>query len=95
MLFNTGPALVLTQVDRYLHGPVPNLENNHDTSIEHVKTIASQLMRETGKWAATAYLPRQPSASLVNPAAAVSALGELTPGGSLMKGFREDSLGRK
>jgi hypothetical protein len=31
----------------------------------------------------------------VNPAAAVSALGELTPGGALMKGFEEESLARE
>jgi transcription initiation factor TFIIH subunit 1 len=92
---NTGPPLILTQVDRYLHGPVPNVENNHDSSVEHVKMIASQLMKETNKWSHTAYLSRQPSTSLVSPAASVSALGELTPGGSLMKGFREDSLGRE
>jgi len=28
----------------------------------------------------------------VNPAAAVSALGELTPGGALMEGFEKESL---
>lgn len=47
------------------------------------------------KQAAAGYLPRQPAAALINPAATVSALGELTPGGSLMKGFREESLGRE
>lgn len=87
--------MVLAQVDRYLHGPVPTAENNQDSSVEQIKTIASQLMKETDKWSTVSYLPRQPSASLVNPAAAVFALGELTPGGSLMKGFREDSLGRE
>ena len=92
---NTGPPLVLTHIDRYLHGPVSTAENNHDASTDAVKSVASQLMKEVEKWAATAYLPRHPSMSLVSPAAAVSALGELTPGGALMKGFREDSLGRK
>ncbi|XP_031782423.1 general transcription factor IIH subunit 1 [Nasonia vitripennis] len=91
---NTGPPLILTQVDRYLHGPVPTAENNHDSSVEQIKIIASQLMKETDKWSTVSYLPRQPSASLVSPAAAVFALGELTPGGSLMKGFREDNLGQ-
>lgn len=33
--------------------------------------------------------------SLVKPAAAVSALGELTPGGELMKGFIAESQARK
>ena len=35
------------------------------------------------------------TAPLVSPAVAVSALGELTPGGALMKGFQEESLARK
>lgn len=38
---------------------------------------------------------RQPSSALVSPAAAVGALGELSPGGALMRGFQEQSLGRK
>lgn len=78
-----------------MHGPVSNSENNHEPTTENVKTVASQLMREVDKWVSTSYLCRQTSTSLVNPAAAVSALGELTPGGALMKGFREDSLSRE
>lgn len=91
---NTGPPLVLTQVDRYLHGPVPSAENNHDTNIEQVKTVAVELMREVKKWANASYLPRQPSNLLVSTDAALFALGELSPGGALMKGFRGDSLSR-
>ncbi|XP_058807076.1 general transcription factor IIH subunit 1 [Phymastichus coffea] len=91
---NTDPPLVLTQVDRYLHGPVPNAENNHDTNIEQVKTVAVELMREVKKWANASYLPRQPSNLLVSTDAALFALGELSPGGALMKGFRRDSLGQ-
>lgn len=91
---NTGPPLVLTQVDRYLHGPVSSNENNHDTT-DQVNTSIAQLLKDIDKWTESGFLSRKPSMSLVNPAAAVSALGELTPGGSLMKGFREDSLGRE
>lgn len=92
---NTGPPLVLTQTDRYLHGPTSSTENNHENVNHKPHSIASQLLKEMERQAAAGYLPRQPSTSLVNPAATVSALGELTPGGSLMKGFREDNLGRK
>lgn len=37
---------------------------------------------------------RQPSSALVSPPAAVGALGELSPGGALMRGFQEQSLAR-
>lgn len=87
--------MVLTQTDRYLHGPTSSTENNHEAVHHQPQSIAGQLIKEVERQAAAGYLPRQPSVSLVNPAAAVSALGELTPGGSLMKGFREDSLGRE
>ena len=52
------------------------------------------MKRETTGWLTGNSIPRQLATSLVSPAAAVSALGELTPGGSLMKGFREESLGQ-
>ncbi|KAJ8678760.1 hypothetical protein QAD02_014547 [Eretmocerus hayati] len=91
---STGPPLVLTQVDRYLHGPVSSADVNDESPVEQIKSVAGQLMKELDRWASAGYLPRQNSTSLVSPAAAVSALGELTPGGSLMKGFREDSLGQ-
>lgn len=55
----------------------------------------NQLQKEAASWISGNGLPRQAPTSLVSPAAAVSALGELTPGGSLMKSFREESLGRK
>lgn len=53
------------------------------------------LKREASNWINGNSLPRQPSSSLVSSSAAVSALGELTPGGALMKGFREDNVGRE
>lgn len=57
---------------------------------EHFSTAIS-LGREAQNWGV---LQRQHMVSLVNPVAAVGALGELTPGGALMKGFQEESLSR-
>lgn len=91
---NNGTPLNLTHIDRYLHGPVPGYGNTEPTSEELFITL-SYLKKEASGWIAGSTLPRQAATSLVSPAAAVSALGELTPGGSLMKGFREESLGRK
>lgn len=84
----------LTHVDRYLHGPVPGYRDTESTSEELLVTL-NYLKKEACGWISGNVLPRQAATSLVSPAAAVLALGELTPGGSLMKGFREESLGRK
>lgn len=53
----------------------------------HAVTI--RLQREAESWCSVS---RPQPTAVVNPAAAVSALGELTPGGALMKGFEEESL---
>lgn len=90
----TAAPLNLTHVDRYLHGPVPGSGANEATS-EELHSTMSQLKREAHNWVNGNSLPRQSTLSLVSPAAAVSALGELTPGGALMKGFREDNVGRE
>jgi len=91
---NNGAPLNLTHIDRYLHGPVPGCGSIEPTSEELFVTL-NHLKKEASGWITGSTLPRQAATSLVSPAAAVSALGELTPGGSLMKGFREESLGRK
>jgi transcription initiation factor TFIIH subunit 1 len=54
--------------------------------------VTTRLQSEAEGWCSVA---RPQTAALVNPAAAVSALGELTPGGALMKGFEEESLARE
>ncbi|XP_076177301.1 transcription factor B1 [Ptiloglossa arizonensis] len=90
---NNSAPLNLTHVDRYLHGPVPGYGNTEPTSEELLMTL-NQLKKEATGWLTGNSIPRQLATSLVSPAAAVSALGELTPGGSLMKGFREESLGQ-
>lgn len=76
-----------------MHGPIPGYGNTEPTSEELLITL-NQLRKEASGWLSGNSIPRQLATSLVSPAAAVSALGELTPGGSLMKGFREESLGR-
>jgi len=54
--------------------------------------VTSRLQHEADSWCSHSRLV---ATALVNPAAAVSALGELTPGGALMKGFEEESLARE
>lgn len=60
-----------------------NLNPNEASSL-------SRSVLQQAKYWSTKHL----SNSLVTPAAAVSALGELSPGGALMRGFQEQSLAR-
>lgn len=91
---NSVIPLKLTHVDRYLHGPVPG-SGETGVNQKEIPLILNQLRIEVAKWGTGSNLPRQDSKTLVSPGAAVLALGELTPGGALMKGFREESLGRR
>lgn len=56
-----------------------------------VASICTKMAKESEYWNVN---KKQVTPVLVNPANAVSALGELTPGGALMKGFQEESLAR-
>ncbi|XP_076256771.1 transcription factor B1 [Rhynchophorus ferrugineus] len=85
---NNGVHLNLSKVERYLHGPMP------DTATEHINTsevayIMRGVIQETKQWQSRL---RNPNHTLVTPSAAIVALGELSPGGALMRGFQEQSL---
>ncbi|XP_053657656.1 general transcription factor IIH subunit 1 [Anopheles marshallii] len=95
--------LNLTKIERYLHGPVPaagGTGSGHDSLLsthqrgegsgglhDFETTHAMILEAANGTWS-----NRTPHKLLVSPAAAVSALGDLSPGGALMRGFQEQSL---
>lgn len=86
---NSNIHLNLSKVERYLHGPMP------DTIIEHINpnegsSILRWVFQEAKQWNVSQ--TRQTSHNLVSPASAVGALGELSPGGALMRGFQEQSL---
>uniref|UniRef100_A0A1B6D7E9 BSD domain-containing protein n=2 Tax=Clastoptera arizonana TaxID=38151 RepID=A0A1B6D7E9_9HEMI len=80
-------ALTLTKVDRYLHGPTPS-QSDFRPNTEPTQNAWAKMRKEASCW--TNY--NHSTVPLVTPAAAVSALGELTPGGALMKCFHEESL---
>lgn len=68
-----------------------------DTVSEHINpSEASYIMRnilqEARQWQVR---PHMPNHGLVPPSAAILALGDLSPGGALMRGFQEQSLARK
>lgn len=90
--------LSLTKIERYLHGPVPSAGAStsnagyHDTQMDHqglhdLESVNAYLLQSTGSWN-----QRTPHKVLVSAKAAVNALGELSPGGALMRGFQEQSL---
>lgn len=85
----TASELNLVKVDRYLHGPLPTVPIIIDAmeELNDIETTQTLVMKSTETWSA-----RTPQKVLVNPKAAVNALGELSPGGALMRGFQEQSL---
>ncbi|XP_034246933.1 general transcription factor IIH subunit 1 [Thrips palmi] len=84
----TAPPLRLNlgKVEGYLQGSAPQAGY---TSESHGGSLANpeEFRRELTAWCSS----HAGQSSLVRPAAAVSALGELTPGGELMKGFIAES----
>lgn len=94
--------LSLTKIERYLHGPVPSAGamsapssgGYHDTQSDHglhdLDSVNAYILQSTGSWN-----NRTPHKVLVSAKSAVNALGELSPGGALMRGFQEQSLARK
>lgn len=80
--------LSLLKIERYLHGPIPDVHTNdvHD-ELNSMEETQAQILKSTEMWSA-----RTPQKLLVNPKAAVNALGELSPGGALMRGFQEQTL---
>lgn len=91
--------LNLTKIERYLHGPVPSSTGGlgsssggfqdvqTDYNLHDLESVNGYIMQSTGSWN-----NRTPHKVLVSASAAVNALGELSPGGALMRGFQEQSL---
>ncbi|XP_035784226.1 general transcription factor IIH subunit 1-like [Anopheles albimanus] len=92
--------LNLTKIERYLHGPVPatatsgfgdhggEASGSGGASLHDFDTLEAMIAEAAN----TSWGSRTPHKLLVSPAAAVSALGDLSPGGALMRGFQEQSL---
>ncbi|XP_037716883.1 general transcription factor IIH subunit 1 [Drosophila subpulchrella] len=86
---NKAQQFELSKVERYLNGPVQNsmYDNHHDSmSLEEVQY---KLVRNSESW-----LNRNVQRTFICSKAAVNALGELSPGGSMMRGFQEQSAGQ-
>lgn len=82
--------LNLERLERYLYGPTPpsNVNNNGNQGQEHSSDVVDQVIRERCvEWG-----QRVPHKQLINPAQAVNALGELSPGGLLMRGYQDQNI---
>ncbi|XP_043642541.1 general transcription factor IIH subunit 1 [Drosophila teissieri] len=79
----------LSKVERYLNGPVQNsMYDNHNDSMS-LEEVQYKLVRNSESW-----LNRNVQRTFICSKAAVNALGELSPGGSMMRGFQEQSAGQ-
>jgi len=85
---NNGVHLNLSKVERYLHGPMPDPVTDH-ININEASHVMRNVLQEARQWQTR---PHVPNYGLVTPSAAIVALGELSPGGALMRGFQEQSL---
>lgn len=87
---NKSKQFELSKVERYLNGPLQNnMYENHNDSL-NLDDVQYKLVRNSESW-----LDRSAQRNVICSKAAVNALGELSPGGSLMRGFQEQSAGRK
>eukprot|EP00099_Drosophila_melanogaster_P005466 NP_001246321.1 transcription factor B1, isoform D [Drosophila melanogaster] len=79
----------LSKVERYLNGPVQNsMYDNHNDPMS-LEEVQYKLVRNSESW-----LNRNVQRTFICSKAAVNALGELSPGGSMMRGFQEQSAGQ-
>ncbi|KAH8333297.1 hypothetical protein KR074_008421 [Drosophila pseudoananassae] len=79
----------LSKVERYLNGPVQNSIYDPLYDSESLEEVQYKLVRNSESW-----LNRSVQRSVICSKAAVNALGELSPGGSMMRGFQEQSAGQ-
>lgn len=86
---SVASELSLLKIERYLHGPVPELNSTEGTeNLNNMEVTLGQILKASSEvWG-----NRTPQKLLINPKAAVNALQELSPGGALMRGFQEQSL---
>ncbi|TDG50242.1 hypothetical protein AWZ03_003458 [Drosophila navojoa] len=86
---NKSKQVELSKVERYLNGPLQhNIYENQQDALS-LDEVQYKLVRDSESW-----LNRSAQRHVICPKAAVNALGELSPGGQLMRGFQEQSAGQ-
>jgi len=88
----SAPAnkLNLERLERYLYGPTPSTSATASSASKGGESIevVDQMIRES----ASEWGQRVPHKQLISPVHAVNALGELSPGGLLMRGYQDQNL---
>jgi transcription initiation factor TFIIH subunit 1 len=84
--------LNLDKLERYLYGPTPTTSvstsnRGNELTSDAVDQALRQNTREGSEWG-----QRVPHSQLISPKHAVNALGELSPGGLLMRGYQDQNL---
>ncbi len=79
--------LNLSQVDRYLNGPVPVYKTESITS-DQLKRSAGGMKELSARWG-------HKKTQLLDPKLALNLLGELSPGGAMMKSSGSEDTSRK
>lgn len=88
---STFSSLNLEKLERYLYGPTPSstmTNSNSNKGQEYSSDVVDQMIRQNSvEWG-----QRVPHKQLINPTHAVNALGELSPGGFLMRAYQDQNL---
>lgn len=87
----TNNSLSLERLERYLYGPTPSsnvISQVVNKSQEFTADVVDQMLRQS----ASEWGQRVPHKQLLNPSHAVHALGELSPGGLMMRGYQDSNL---
>ncbi|XP_030380582.1 general transcription factor IIH subunit 1 [Scaptodrosophila lebanonensis] len=86
---NKTKQVELAKVERYLNGPIQNQMYDSHNDVLSLDEVQYKLVRNSESW-----LDRSAQREVISSKSAVNALGELSPGGSLMRGFQEQSAGQ-
>ncbi|XP_017835854.1 general transcription factor IIH subunit 1 [Drosophila busckii] len=81
---NKPHSFELSKVERYLNGPLQNQMYDTHSDDQRLDEVQYKLVRCSETW-----LDRSAQRQVICPKAAVNALGELSPAGTLMRGFQE------
>lgn len=88
---STANKLSLEKLERYFYGPTPSSSTSTTSSVkgqEHPSDMVDQMIRQSShEWG-----QRVPHKHLLNPLHAVGVLGDLSPGGMLMRGYQDQNL---
>lgn len=87
---STSNKLSLERLERYFYGPTPSTAaaTSSVKGQEHPCEVVDQMIRQSAhEWG-----HRVPHKHLLNPTHAVNVLGDLSPGGLLMRGYQDQNL---